>query len=229
VYNCRSTNVWELDLALSVTYFPHCRLTYGILYGAPPSIEQEVLDRLSLTDKSAWCHPLLLPGIFAELERGRHLKVVENNIDNLEGEIFQMDFQPSLKEKIRNKDASARNAQKKKAWLDTTYLRNGLVSWKTQLTKMAEHCDGLPPVLLTDQAFKLPGEAAVTEPSETAVAEKASQQAVELEQMRKITNLIKDRTLAIVDEYEDKIRETTVRVDGMAMATQWVSGFTMKF
>jgi len=223
VYSCRSTNVWDLDLALSVTYFPHCRLTFGVLYGCPRAIEREVIDRLKLTDESAWCHPLLLPGIFAELERCRHLKVVEQNIDDLEGEIFQLDFQPSIKEKIHNKDSSTRNAEKKKAWLDTTYLRNGLVSWKTQLTKMAEHCDDLPQVLFNEQAFMLPREAAMPEPTENVAAKKTAQRAVELQQLQKITRLVRDRIHAIVDEYEDKIRDTTVRVDGMAMATQWAS------
>jgi hypothetical protein len=32
---------------------------------------------------------------------------------------------------------------------------------------------------------------------------------------------IKDRIQGIIDEYDDKIRDCTMRVDGMAMATQW--------
>lgn len=34
---------------------------------------------------------------------------------------------------------------------------------------------------------------------------------------------IKDRIQGIIDEYDDKIRDCTMRVDGMAMATQWAS------
>lgn len=43
------------------------------------------------------------------------------------------------------------------------------------------------------------------------------------EKMRRIGFKIKDRVQAIVDEYDEKIRDCTMRVDGMAMATQWVS------
>ena len=217
-----------------MTYFPHCKLTYGILYGCPPAIEREVLDRLSLTTKWAGRHPLLLPGIFAELERGRHLKVVERNIDDLEGEVFQLDFQPSLKEKIRTKDAHSRNAQKKKAWLDTTYLRNGLISWRTQLSKMADHCDELPSNLFTEY-FTAPGQMTgrkrwtaefEDEPTDERLVGRendvAKEEGHELTETKNITRLVKERLLAIMDEYEDKIRDTTTRVDGMAMATQWV-------
>jgi len=34
---------------------------------------------------------------------------------------------------------------------------------------------------------------------------------------------MKNRLLTLVDEYEEKIRDCSMRVDGMAMATQWVS------
>ena len=198
-------------------------MTYGILYGCTPLTEREFLSRLEMTDKSAWYHPLLLPGIFAELERGRHLEYVEKNIYYLEGEIFQMDFPPSLKDKIRSKEANIRNSAQKKAWRDTTYLRNGLVSWRTQLTKIAEHCDDLPRTLFNEQIFKAADNESVEQSQEATVVARVSQQAVELQQMRKVTGLVKDRILEIVDEYEDKIRDTTMRVDGLAMATQWVS------
>jgi hypothetical protein len=41
-------------------------------------------------------------------------------------------------------------------------------------------------------------------------------------QMRRAGRRIKDRLEAIIDEYEEKIRDCTMRVEGMAMATQWV-------
>ncbi len=42
------------------------------------------------------------------------------------------------------------------------------------------------------------------------------------EHLRTIGDGIQDRLQAIIDEYGDKIRECKMRVDGMAMATQWV-------
>lgn len=37
-----------------------------------------------------------------------------------------------------------------------------------------------------------------------------------------IGRLIKDRLKALIEEFEEKVEECTMRVDGMAMATQWV-------
>jgi hypothetical protein len=200
------------------------------LYGCPASAEKEVVSRLELTDPWATRHPLILPGIFAELERGRHLKLVKRNIDDLEGEIFQLDFQPSLKEKIRTRDANTRNAEKKNAWMDTTYLRNGLISWKTQLAKMADHCDELCERLYTDE-YAAQIERSQVRLEALDVDESADMPAgrrgypSELEKMKNTTSLVKDRLQGIIDEYDDQIRETSVRVDGMTMATQWVSQY----
>jgi hypothetical protein len=41
------------------------------------------------------------------------------------------------------------------------------------------------------------------------------------EQLQRVGQKIKDRIQGIIDEYDDKIRDCTMRVDGMAMATQW--------
>ncbi|KAM0285765.1 hypothetical protein ACHAQH_001226 [Verticillium albo-atrum] len=40
--------------------------------------------------------------------------------------------------------------------------------------------------------------------------------------MRRTGSKITQRTQAIVEEYDSKIRDCTMRIDGMAMATQWV-------
>ena len=42
------------------------------------------------------------------------------------------------------------------------------------------------------------------------------------EQMRRAGYKIRVRIQEITDEYDNKIRDCTMRVDGMAMATQWV-------
>jgi hypothetical protein len=46
---------------------------------------------------------------------------------------------------------------------------------------------------------------------------------VYIQQMRRTGERIKVRLAAIRDEYDEKIRDCTMRVDGMAMATQWVN------
>jgi hypothetical protein len=44
----------------------------------------------------------------------------------------------------------------------------------------------------------------------------------QIEQMHEVGEKIQNRLAAIRDEYDEKIRDCTMRVDGMAMATQWV-------
>src|SRR5207247_1545039 len=122
---------------LSATYFPHCGMTYAILFGCPLATEQGIVKRLTFGDQEAQ-HPLLVPGIFAELERARHVGLVEKTIDELEVKIVELDYQ-SLTGEMGRTEVELRNQEKRSAWLDTSYLRNNLVSWSTQLRKMAEH------------------------------------------------------------------------------------------
>jgi len=212
-------------------------------------VEEEILRRLSFAMVEA-AHPLLMPGIFAELERSRQVPIVESTIDELEARIFQLDFQSSdMDVDTEDSEAEKRNQEKRSAWLDTTYLRNALVSWNTQLAKIRQNADELDA-----EVFKL-----------AASDETSSHEMIELEddsgdasnkrevegnrtfqkgrerysvskirkdpevvkkQMRRVGQKIKGRVQAIIDEYDDKIRDCTMRVDGMAMATQWSYGET---
>lgn len=262
-----------MDLALTATYFPHNGLTFAILFGCSLTVEKESLGRLSFAMSEA-AHPLLMSGIFAELERTRQLPIVESTIDELETRIFQLDFQSSSME-IPEAEAEIQNKQKRSAWLDTTYLRNSLVSWSTQLAKICQHVDELNngtfrstnmKIASTDEDIAL-DEISAQRPTgnlglghashferykkailddnleyrnfglddeETMVYEQDISESSRSRRIRGSNNLeekseklrrtghkIKDRIQGIIDEYDDKIRDCTMRVDGMAMATQW--------
>jgi hypothetical protein len=270
-----------MDLALTATYFPHCGLTYAILFGCPLSVEEDIVKRLSFATAEA-THPLLMPGIFAEIERSRHVNVVEATINELETRIFELDLQ-SDRESMSPSESEKRNREKRSAWLDTTYLRNALVSWNTQLAKMSDHMDELKSTVfkpnkseetvrntrngfedyssnISASEFKPSGAILSTQSELPDVScedgldeerstihgdhvrggkeyQKASRpfrdsmthrdSEVVKEQMRRVGNKIKDRTQAIIDEYDEKIRDCTMRIDGMAMATQWVYSLEM--
>jgi hypothetical protein len=274
-----------MDLALTATYFPHCNLTFGILFGCPLSVEEEIVKRLSFATAEA-AHPLLMPGIFAEIERCRHVHVVEATIDELETKIFELDG-PSDRDGMSSSEAERRNQEKRSSWLDTTYLRNGLVSWNTQLVKMSDHADELKTTVFKPAKFEenitntrtrwkddvsdvlvkdfKPRSVALSKQSELSygscvdskgrsdeeqstfhedhVQEPINGEEVRIEQeyeasieavkqqMRQVGHKIKHRIQAINDEYNEKIRDCTMRVDGMAMATQWVtsSGKSLNF
>jgi hypothetical protein len=257
VYNCRTSNAWDIDLALTTTYFPHCGLTFAILFGCPLSIEEEIVKRLSLATAEA-AHPLLLPGIFAELERTRHVHVVELMIDEIESKIFELDIDSDETEHSQTLGAQKRKQEKRTAYLDTAYLRNGLIGWSTQLSKMVQRVEDLETHYFAEKEmlerlgtefqrqsgtennnvelemvsmkhrqhsnasrdYDTPEIAG--EPFNCVVGRQSAKSEKTKNQMRRAGRKIKDRLQAIIDEYDDKIRDCTMRVEGMAMATQWV-------
>lgn len=153
--NCRTSNAWELDLALSVTHFPERRLTIAILYGTTINLERDIVRRLDRSGNEV-THPLLLPGIFIELERARHADVVKKTIVMLEEKTMQFQVNINeLKGRINNEEKEKRNESKRDAWLDTIYLKNGLLTWKTQIKNMAKRVQELNSRLsLTDFCHK---------------------------------------------------------------------------
>jgi hypothetical protein len=235
VYNYRTSNAWDMDLALTTTYFPHCGLTFAILFGCPLSVEEEIIRRLSLATAEA-AHPLLLPGILVELERNRHVHVVEAMINKLETKIFELDFHTDETERTQTLSAERRNQEKRTAYLDTAYLRNGLIGWITQLLKMVQRIDDLEnnifasgdlPKADEDESINVEHSDNETDSKGWLVVRQKDDLEWGKNHMRRAGRKIKDRLQAIIYEYEDKIRDCTMRVDGMAMATQWVKPFTI--
>ncbi|TLD27143.1 hypothetical protein PspLS_04354 [Pyricularia sp. CBS 133598] len=201
VYNCRSSNAWAHDMALSVTHFPKADLTFATFYGCHQAAEAQIIKRLFMMQgDAAVSHPLLLPGIFAELERQRHKSLIEKTLLVVESYIYEREvLQQSLEEGGGGQAAAMekleRNIRKRNTWLETTYFRNGLVSWNTQLGRMADEAEAL-------------GSPAQKSP------------------MADMSSRVGRRVHEIRNEYEDWIRDCTMRLDGMTMATQWAQNET---
>lgn len=314
---------------MSATHYPKRGLTLGIMYGTTNAIEKTILGKLeSITGEAA--HPLLLPGMLAELELARHIQLVENNINEVESKIFELNFASSRAKDYCRSEIERRSELKRTAWLDLSYLRNFLMTWNTQLLKMVEHEKWLtraiytvtpaqnvassrsPAVIAetkdlvgewdtvaedieeeeTDEKEEVPSanfekaseipvsqespfhdhmlppyqdsehsessedssttlipveedirapsklreshatwefaEEARTEPSERGAQELIYPERARetyAKQMCETGEKISVRLAAIRDEYDEKIRDCTMRVEGMAMATQWVSIF----
>ncbi|KPA37182.1 hypothetical protein FLAG1_10013 [Fusarium langsethiae] len=85
VYNCRTAGSWEGDMALSVTFFPETLTTNAVWYGCDTKEHHTyghdltnaniITSRLTNFDGS-YFHPLILPTMFAEFERERHVGLV---------------------------------------------------------------------------------------------------------------------------------------------------------
>jgi hypothetical protein len=68
------------DLAISTTFIPEKRHTYSVVYGCSPTQLRGIERRLRSAGRYM-SHPLLLAGIFAELERERLIAAVDALVD----------------------------------------------------------------------------------------------------------------------------------------------------
>ncbi|KAL2147661.1 hypothetical protein VTI28DRAFT_8115 [Corynascus sepedonium] len=224
IYNCRSSNEWEDDMALTVTHFPNQKLTFAILFGASEEQERSVLARLRKAGTDT-AHPMLLPGILAELERKRQMDIADEIIDELEMQIFQLDNETITSWNQSGKTTAERNRQKTKAWLDAAFSRNILLATKSLLFSMRRHLDETLTAPFIGMSFGSEYSGSETlvasDPDGTCDSDVKYQAFLQQASMR-----MEDRLISIIGEYDDKIRACTMEVDGMAMATQWSHGET---
>ena len=224
VMHLRTTNAWGMDLAVTCTFFPHCMLTFAVVFGCTPPIETEIHRRMDLAGEYA-AHPLLVPGIIAELERARHAAIVDDTISRFETLILEVDATISDCD-ILETEAAQSNVERRDEWRAMLYLRNHLISWKAQLRKMivwAEESgnavlqgsrldsirDGSPFVAFEQSSG--PGRSLSNHSNQDAETAQGS-----LERARR---KICDRLREIEDGYDEKIRSCMTEMDGMAMAT----------
>ncbi|KAK5657643.1 hypothetical protein OQA88_2715 [Cercophora sp. LCS_1] len=200
VYNCRSANTWKNDLALTVTYLPRRNLTFAILFGCTAAIEKEVLNRLAGAKERGF-HPLLLPGVFVEIERDRMTEVVQTTIDRIEETIYELDTGDSGHETAEGDHPAGPRHVRRTVWLNVTFLRNRLRILKTQFLKMLEHVKEL---MALGPMFESHGD----------------------EVFHRTGLLIRDRLRSIIEELDEMIDDCSMRVDGMTIATQWSQGDT---
>ncbi|KAI1748404.1 hypothetical protein F4782DRAFT_517582 [Xylaria castorea] len=200
VYNCRTSHEWPGDLALSMTYFTLRKVTYGVLYGCDAEMKKAILARLHNSEDAA-CHPLLLIGIFTELERKRQLSLVRNGLDDLHNTILNLSRPAGDWGKVEG-DAEPSTTHTIDPWLEIHNLKNSLESWKEQLAKIVAHIDEL-----SETGFNF-----VPSDSDDERAEKC--------RARDAGERIRERILEIVCDYDAKIRECVMIMEGMNLATQ---------
>ncbi|KAH4265087.1 hypothetical protein HBH64_008030 [Parastagonospora nodorum] len=286
VYSCRTPNSWDSDLAMSATHHVQQGLTFAIVYGTTIRIEKAILERLKSVQYEV-AHPLLVPGILAEIELTRHTGLLDFMINEVEEKILELDMQSSETRNHRQVDVDRRNQMKREAWLNLSYLRSSIMTWKMQLLKIIQHTDSLntsPPASASVQRnvshdvhyVRATYGRDQTQPG-YRTHNKTSQEISRVDtkpnklsfdnthdlchscsptqdfqnlglgksyidyplqihdhrdglnwndHMRGVGEKIKVRLSAIVDDYDEKIRDCNMRVDGMAIATQWSQGET---
>ncbi|KAI0182696.1 hypothetical protein EV127DRAFT_448982 [Xylaria flabelliformis] len=249
IFNCRTSNAWPMDLALTITYFPRCNLKFAVIFGCDLSVEEEILNRLLLARNDA-SHPMLLPGILAETERKRHVQIVDDIVDEVEARIFQLEIKPDAEYGIPKSHMDKLHKEKRSAWLNISYIRNCLVSWRKQLENIELQVDKIDRSFVAEPEWSDETVTSISHTPEGHPPLNEDRSPAELDQVVQVvptclnTDIsascreqfgnkylttgykIKSRTRAIIEEYDDKIRDCSMRIDGMAMATQWAQGDT---
>jgi hypothetical protein len=202
-------------MALSMTYIPSTHSTYAIVYGCSAEAIKEISRRLSLAG-DAICHPLLLPGIFAELERERHFDLVQKGLTQrlqFVSNLLQNDTYDWKSRAAKEEDKSTTDSVN--LWMAICHLSNGLKKWKQQLLQMVGHVDEL-----SQKHYR-------TTIAQTNIfgANHTENGAIPDfdEEMRIKGAMIKERLTEIMVAYDEKVRDCNMIMEGMTMATQLVS------
>jgi len=209
VYGCRSDTASPTkpdDVALSVTAFLDVPLTFAIMYGCTRNTKANFTSFLKqIKDTNQEWHPLLLPMLFAELERKRLLNLLDREKTKLQQRILEMEnrLRGETEERADSMETSAavKDCEATKSWIDASKLKNGLESLRTQLTGMMAHSRMLRESVL------LAGP-----PDKTGSA--TSQ--------RTTGELVESRLSEMIAEFDCNIRSYDSLLGGMGMAAQMV-------
>lgn len=218
VYGCRSDTASPTkgdDVTLSVTSFLDVPLTFAMMYGCAKNTKGNVnafLKQIKATDQ-AW-HPLLLPMLFAELERKRLLNLLEREKTKLQQRILEMDNRlrgetagttASMETKASEPSAAAKDCEATKSWIDASKLKNGLESLRTQLTSLMARSR-----MLRQSIFAAHPDKAGSSISEHATGE-----------------IIESRLNDMIAEFDCNIRSYGSLLGGMGMAAQMVRPYDL--
>lgn len=192
------------DLALSTTYIPSTGITYSVMYGCNDSQTNEIWRRVRLAGDHA-DHPLLVVGIFMELDRERLIGMAESLADKF-----------TLGSDILENESWDSTNPKMQGYLEVCLRSRTLVDYiravKRQLAKVLVEIEGLE--RLWRQSKHMVSNARTK-------AEKGKRQ-------RKITRMLetgekmKQRIREMLDEYDDKIDECKKMAQNLSLAMQSV-------
>lgn len=197
-------------MALSITHFPRKRTTYAVFYGCSTAAMREISGRMANAEDSL-SHPLILVGIFAEIERKRQISLVIKGLEALLRTVASLSVRGAEWTNVAPREDEAEHAID--PWLEIHYLKNGLENWKEQLRKMVMHADELAGDRDPDYGLMM-----VDQSDPRSVHEREYR-----EMVRKAGKRINERLQEIICDYDEKIRECVMIMDGMTLATQLVS------
>ncbi|KAK4221269.1 hypothetical protein QBC38DRAFT_377429 [Podospora fimiseda] len=223
-YCCRTSGVTAGDLAVSAVFNPVTGFTSAVVFGCSPGTDgpgrppdnavEEFAGRI-FNSEDAWTHPMLIIGILVEIEKLRHFKDVEKHVFDLLLQVKAMTKTATISStsELAQENYSVEN------WISVSRLRIALESWKVQLTKMHDHISELEREYLTEaedcSSPQSTGRGSFSSTSTAVPDEKSWKQSAQETGRR-----IQKRLTEIMAEYDEKIRECSMVIDGMALSAQ---------
>lgn len=200
-FTIRMSKYLRGDLALSLTYIPSTDSTFAVVYGCNEQQIQEIKKRIrSAGDKTKY--PLLMIGIFAELERERLANVTDKLIDKfalLSARLDSGPWQPS-------KTMSTEDTQDYlMLCLQSRTIVDNIRPVRRKLFKIISEIDEFGQYFTSRK-----GEA---QPDEVRKARRFKKEGVQM----------KKRLQDIIYEYDDKMEECNMIAGNTALAMQTVS------
>lgn len=235
-YCCRTSGLWAEDLAVSCVFNPKTGFTSGVVFGCSDDVAEEIAGRIENAENS-WMHPLLMIGIVAEIERTRHMKLVEDHLFKLLQRVQSMSKSPE----ILPTSQLARENYSVDLWIEVSQLRIALVAWRAQLCKMDAHIQDLERILL--EALSRHEEIISSSPCSVELGNsfdsgrtltfghndihEVHQTSDELKALgswhqyaREEGRRIQKRLREIIGEYDCKLRECSMVLDGVSLSAQ---------
>ncbi|KAF7517971.1 hypothetical protein G7054_g13631 [Neopestalotiopsis clavispora] len=221
-YNCRTSSKWRGDLAVSSTFERKRGFTKSIVFGCNAETTDAIAARIENFDGS-FTHPLIVIGILVELERERHYKLVKSEVTGLLKRVYEISNNNTVSE---SPETHGQNISID-SWAKVSHLRTGLESWKKQLIKMIAHIDELECQLKR----KPSAQTTHLEVDDTYLV-LDSKIAVDTSEWHsgciETGRRIKNRLVEILCEYEENIKDCTMVIDGVTLASQMVSGLIIQ-
>ncbi|KAK2050083.1 hypothetical protein LZ31DRAFT_548868 [Colletotrichum somersetense] len=217
VYNCKSDTASPSssdtfdNIALSVTTFIKSGTTFAVMYGCTESAVKLVPACLKAFRDQA-LHPLIIPMIFAELERKRLVDMLDCEQSLLQERILDLEIKLRCESQIETSKKSektnpgASDCESTKLWIDVSLLKNGLESLKAQLRDMIQHSGDLATTVFSPCA-------------------KDDQTSDKFAEERKTGERIAARLHEMVIELDTKVRSCDSVLGGMALAAQMESNY----
>ncbi|UQC79321.1 uncharacterized protein CLUP02_04800 [Colletotrichum lupini] len=259
VYLCRTTASWPGDMALSVTFMPSTLTTNAVLFGCDLKKPDMYDDRMTLADiitsrlrnsDTPVFHPMMLPTIFADVERDRQIELVREKLEQLGRRIDRITFmKPAVKTSasVRNEMETLNDDEKAMSSpFGAHHLQQGMStsSGSTTLTEdkgLVSPCtfpdeESLPTAKLWQQISRLRVGLSnwrrqllkmishVEDLNRVEFAPRGPFNSTYREEQRLQFFLtgerIRNRLQELVDEYDEYIRECSHIMDGFSLATQ---------